>query len=228
MSSNGPSADEVARVLRRQELVSKLEAYSPKEFQAYKTARSEESFYLTVGFVIVIVVAVSMILLAKEAGFIPGLLTFAAGGVVIGLLGKYPESDEILWKFEKRMHKKAIKQDGEFRKMAKTIDETAAKAAGELIILGQGAIYIKDSTIKESFNVLKTHDPELANALSIIAGYIESNKIEGAVEAYDNLAEAITQKDKPSRIRAFWNDLISIAPAIATLATAAATIKGLF
>jgi hypothetical protein len=97
-----------------------------------------------------------------------------------------------------------------------------------LIILGKGSTYIVDSTIINSFHALKDHSPELANALATIAGYIESSKTEGAKDAYDNLAEAITKNEKPSKIRAFWNDLVRVVPEIASLTIAAKSITELF
>jgi hypothetical protein len=228
MSNNGPSADEVARVVRRHELTNRLEIYSPKEFREYKLARRQEKVLIAWGVFAVVVFAILILLLGGKEGLFPALFVFILGGVGLGLLSQHPESDRLLWAFEKQMHQNAIQHERKFTKMAKKIDETAAKAAGDLIILGEGATYIVGSTIKDSFNVLKNDSPELANALAIIAGYIEGNKINGASEAYDNLADAVTKKDRPSRIRAFWNDLVQISPEIATLATAAASITALF
>ncbi|MBY3179304.1 hypothetical protein HFO27_32690 [Rhizobium leguminosarum] len=111
----------------------------------------------------------------------------------------------------------------------KFVSEKDAYDRGQKIVAGDGAIvilgYVTGSTI---FTKREDQASEVSQALKTIAGFIEIEKIPEALEPYKNLVGSIEQREKPSKIRAFWNDLISIAPGIATLAGAAATITKLF
>lgn len=228
MSNSGPSADEVAAIVRRKEWSRKLELNSPAEYSSYIMQRNKEHLAGAAGFIAWLLLMLLLALSEAQSWAIPVLFIGFVLIILFRLVAGELPSDLMLSDFESSWNKQEVQSKRKMIKMEKKINELAAKKVGNSIVLGAGAIYINQSTVTNSFNSLNKTAPELADALVSIAGFIEQKKAAGASEAYDNLAEAVNNKDKPSKIRAFWNELVKIVPDVAKLATAAAAITALF
>jgi hypothetical protein len=71
-------------------------------------------------------------------------------------------------------------------------------------------------------------NPDLSDAIRILAGAVEESGSKNAAEAFEDLVTEIDGARKPSRLRAFWDQLVRFLPDTAKIAGAAATISKLF
>ena len=92
------------------------------------------------------------------------------------------------------------------------IDEVAAKKRGDTFFVEAGAINVVgpviSSELKTSIVQLQPGQPEIAEALKTLVGYVAQQNNAEAGEALTNLSEAIRNKQKPSQIKAYWNELV--------------------
>jgi hypothetical protein len=121
MAGNGPSADEVARAVRREEFLRQLEVCSPHEYEDYRRATSKETAISIFGIVGVLAVSVIVALLGGKDGVVPAFFVFIFGAIGFGFIGQYPQSDELLRAFDKRMHENAVHRESEILRMAKKL-----------------------------------------------------------------------------------------------------------
>ncbi|MGR5062745.1 hypothetical protein [Photobacterium sp. DNB22_13_2] len=120
--------------------------------------------------------------------------------------------------------KEALKRS---HQIVKLINE--AHVTGDVIIQGNKAPVIINSTIIDSFNKVSKNDPELANALKILGGYIENSKDKAAGIIFDNLQNEVSKDERDnSTVKSYWDGLVAILPEIKELAGVATTIGALF
>lgn len=154
------------------------------------------------------------------------VLSFFAFGFIHD--GDDLSSWEVLKNFDDDVIKRDMSSNAAIEKVAKMIDEDEALITGDKIIARAGATVINRSTVVSSFNSVRSDDPDLARALSILAGFIEKSANRDSADVFSDLAEEIEGGSRPTRIRAFWNELVRILPDTAKMTTAAATITKLF
>jgi hypothetical protein len=90
---------------------------------------------------------------------------------------------------------------------------------------------INRSHVQSSLNSLASSGQDgLAEALRAIASHLEKQRATAdAADTFEDLALEVAKPERrPSRIRAFWDQLVSLAPSVATLAGAAKVITALF
>ena len=228
MSNNsGPSAAQVAQEMWRKTQIQRLKALSPAKYDHYQNIRQKERLFI-LACVFGIGGMALLILISSEGESL--ILCMFLVFIAIALIGVFGNaaSDEFLERIEMKQLKADDDQSRIAKRMANSIDELKQLKTGDTIIAHEGAIVINRSTLVDSLNKLNGTDDSIADALKTIAGYIENYKLNEAQKPFENLHVAISEKKDPTLIRAIWNDLVSIAPEIATLTKAAATITSLF
>gem|GEM_PF-6699238 len=89
---------------------------------------------------------------------------------------------------------------------------------------------VSRSNVQSSLNALATRGEDgIAEALKEIAQFLETSNVGSeAVDTFEDLAQEVSKPDRrPSRLKAFWLRLVDLAPGVATVAGAAATIIAL-
>lgn len=234
MSDSSPSADEIASELIKQQLIRCMEVENPKLHKYYINKINKEESIATIYVVIFLFIVLFFVFLSIYnynitfiyIGLVVLVLSFFAFGFIHD--GGDLSSWEVLKKFDDDVIKRDMSSNATIEKVAKMIDEDEALITGDKIIAHAGATVINRSTVVRSFNSVRSDDPDLARALSILAGFIEKSANRDAADVFSDLAEEIEGGSRPTRIRAFWNELVRILPDTAKMTTAAATITKLF
>lgn len=138
------------------------------------------------------------------------------------------KTDKIAAEFLKREHAKKNEVEKELMMAAQKINEDEYLGKGIRVVTGASSNVIIGSNVQNSFNSLSTSDPELANSIATIAGFVEESENKEAGTALEDLVDELKGNKKPSRVKAFWNALVGILPDVAKLGTAAATITKFF
>lgn len=155
---------------------------------------------------------------------------------------KFGESERILSDFKDSMHKEFRQEKNMQRRVGDAISEIAEKRSGYTLIAEAGATVISGNSNSTIFNNsttgsnylkntgdfisgIKDKEPNLADAMAVLAALVEKAGKKEAVEAFENLNSALQAENrKPSMIRAIWNDLLALLPEAATMTGAAAAI----
>jgi len=239
---DAPTAAQVAYQLRVSDLEKKLREYDPARYTDYIYRHGIEQA-LSVGAALIAgIMTFALVIAAMPPGGHDGdgkiIFSIFAAGLAWVIVGKLTESlfrtsDTILDSFERELYEEHKKQQFMVKTMAQKIDEVAAKKLGTTLVKqGPGAIYVGghiiSSEVKTSIVQLEPEQPEVAEALKTIVGYVSQQKNAEAGEALTNLSEAISNKQKPSQIKAYWNELVRILPDAAKLTEAANTIVKIF
>ena len=114
------------------------------------------------------------------------------------------------------------------QEMKQTIEQSA-KEKGDIIIQHNKSPVIIDSTIVNSFNKIKPVNPELAEAIKNLGGFIENSGNQKAANAFDKL-HAEVSKDAPDKtiVEALWDSICTALPHVQTLLNVTKTIKDIF
>lgn len=102
------------------------------------------------------------------------------------------------------------------------------KSKGNVVMAGDGAVVIIDSTISNSFNTIKKDDPILADALQTVSGAIEKSGNKDAGLAWARFLKELSGERDKSVLSALWDKVAKLVPDTATLAESAAKIASLF
>lgn len=157
--------------------------------------------------------------------FVPILVWFSCWDIVsrIGI------ANGIVSRYAAALRRRSIWSTGKIMDQAKKLREIEAKAYGDTIIAGAGATVINRSVLINSLNAVKEDDPELADAITTVAGFIAKSGNNDAADIFKDLVSAIGDKPRrPTLIKASWNLLVNTLPDVAKLSTAVAAITGLF
>lgn len=226
MSNNGPSAEQVAAAYRMQQIEAEMRVLQPDRYKEYRSAKLGEGLLAFGSLVGSFAIGAKMGV--DAASFFPFVLVFGIGIVIFAWLMTKGRAAQMRARFET----KRILEEHKSKKMVKEINQRIsddeAMRIGDTIIAHEGATIVNKSIIVNSFNSLNERNPELAQALKQLAGYVEASGDKNAGEAFDNLVEAVDNSEKPSVIRAFWNDLVNIMPDVEKVGTAAVAITKLF
>ena len=102
------------------------------------------------------------------------------------------------------------------------------KAKGQTVMVGNGSTVIIGSEVSHSFNIIKSDDPALADALQTITGAVEKSGNREAGQAWERfMKQAMGEKDK-TILSALWDRVVKLVPDIASLAESVAKIATLF
>lgn len=121
------------------------------------------------------------------------------------------------------------------RKEISEINEGSSYDKGMVLISGDNNVYATggasvfvNSELKDSLNKTHKENEELGKALIALMAHVADSGDFEAEEAYKNLEESIKSNDKPSKIKAFWNEFTRVLPSAAKFTAAAAAIAKLF
>ncbi len=229
----------VAAAVRRSQLVPKMKYLNPNLYDRYNAiCKIENRIAITCGSISILTILSWIIWHFDEvndpivwgAAALASLIAFfpiwGLGYLIYIAAFRKDKISDVLDEFEAFL---LSRDDRVSANIEKFISEQDAYDRGQKIVAGDGAIVILgDVTGSTIFTKRQEDTSEVAEALKTIAGFIEIQKIPEALEPYKNLVGSIEQGDRPSKIRAFWNDLVSIAPGVTTLAGAVAAITKLF
>jgi hypothetical protein len=110
------------------------------------------------------------------------------------------------------------------------IEEQYVMGTGDIFKDIHGSTIVNRSIVQASLNSLgQSGQEELAAALREIGAHLEQTSASSeVVESYENLAEEIGRPDrKKSRIKAFWDQLVELAPSVSALAGAVSAVTSL-
>jgi hypothetical protein len=235
MSNNAPSAAAVAAELQRQNTLAEMSVSHPDLYGKYQAKRGSE--YVIAAFVAMIVGMPLLILFSSNAGPNAPPIGIAFIVPIIGLVfvvahaiaSLFVNSKSIVDTYADSIIRRRLELEKMTRDINHTINEAEALKLGDTIIAHPGATIINRSTVINSNIKNQTKNPEIATALKMLAGYVEHSKSQDAADSLQNLTEEIDQKKRsPSKIRAYWNELVRVLPAVASLGTAAAAIAKLY
>lgn len=222
MSNNsGPSAEQVANEVRRNQLSARLKVEKPELFKEYDT---QYRFFQLIQFLVVLALFGVLWLAVNIESWGPIIIFIL---VISALSAVVPSGDKILDEFEDLMLRSNVSRNNTIDEVGKMISEDEAVIVGDQIIAHPGAIIVNRSVVVDSYNTVNQKDPELAHALSILAGFIEISKNKDAGEIFSGLATEISDEARPSIIRTFWNELVRILPGVAKLTSVVAKITTL-
>jgi hypothetical protein len=94
----------------------------------------------------------------------------------------------------------------------------------------QNATIINRSTVIDAFNAVKNDlDPETADVLLQIAEMVERSENQAAASLFDGFNEELTKKNQDNcKLRQYWDGLVAVLPAIATLGESISKIVRIF
>lgn len=228
----GPSASEIVREQRRQEVLDFLRLKHPDVAKDYDSRKRGEALAAFIGGVLGLWTGFSATPY-NAPGPVPFVIPYfgaALGGAVgyaIGMLmfRSYSIIDQYAPELVQRRHN----MEDLTVKIDAAISEREASRIGHNVVATGGSTVVIDSKHVQIINDIRNKNPDIAEALTTISGMVEHLKSAGASEALDNLSQAVQEPNpSKSKIRAFWNDLVSIAPQVASLGEAAAKITKLF
>jgi hypothetical protein len=114
----------------------------------------------------------------------------------------------------------------DFKKFSVRVGEL--KAEGHVVMAGEGAVVIIDSTVTNSFNAIKRDDPVLADALQTVTGAIEKSGNKDAGQAWARFMKELSGERDKSVLSSLWDRVVKLVPDIASLVESAAKIMTLF
>jgi hypothetical protein len=236
MTQVTPSADSIAEAARRQRLETYLKAEDDRaRWDEYAKAKSTAATFINLGGLLGIVVGilagVQIFGGAHPIAFVAGGILGGLAGLVLGAiigLSEAMTASRILDQFEAELIRRDRTQKAHVQEI-RTMTEDALKHRGDQIIAGDYATIINNATvIGDVVKNIQITNPDLSDAIRILAGAVEESGSKNAAEAFEDLVTEIDGARKPSRLRAFWDQLVRFLPDTAKIAGAAATISKLF
>jgi hypothetical protein len=142
------------------------------------------------------------------------------------LAGRDGSVDEALQKERDALHTQVAKMESDIKSVADRVRDI--KAAGHVVMAGDGTTVIIGSDISNSFNVVREKDPVLADALQTIAGAVEKSGNKDAGLAWERfMKQAMGERDK-TVLSALWDRVVKLVPDVTKLVESVAKIAGLF
>ena len=142
------------------------------------------------------------------------------------LAGRDGSVDEALQKERDALHTQVAKMENDIKSVADRVRDI--KAAGHVVMAGDGTTVIIGSDISNSFNVVREKDPALAEALQTISGAVEKSGNKDAGLAWERfMKQAVGERDK-TVLSALWDRVVKLVPDVTKLVESVAKIAGLF
>jgi len=142
------------------------------------------------------------------------------------LAGRDGSVDEALQKERDALHTQVAKMENDIKSVADRVRDI--KAAGHVVMAGDGTTVIIGSDISNSFNVVRKDDPALADALQTISGAVEKSGNKDAGLAWERfMKQAVGERDK-TVLSALWDRVVKLVPDVTKLVESVAKIAGLF
>ena len=95
------------------------------------------------------------------------------------------------------------------------------------IVAASGSMVVVGSQTRDLIMNVAKDDPELMDAITEISAVLEASGDKDAAESWKDFLEEAAGKKSKSKLKAFWDRTVSLAPDIATLTTAVAKIASL-
>jgi hypothetical protein len=150
-----------------------------------------------------------------------GLVAYQA--MLAGLDGSV---DDALRQERDALHTQVAKMENDIKSVADRVRDI--KAAGHVVMAGDGTTVIIGSDISNSFNVVRKDDPALFDALQTISGAVEKSGNKDAGLAWERfMKQAVGERDK-TVLSALWDRVVKLVPDVAKLVESVAKIAGLF
>ena len=90
-----------------------------------------------------------------------------------------------------------------------------AQMKGDIIVSGSGHTVLVNSQVVNSFNAVKGRDPDLAKAITTLAGLVEISKNADAADLFNSFHEEISSpKPKKKLLNSLWTGLTLALPVI--------------
>jgi hypothetical protein len=150
------------------------------------------------------------------------------GGLVYqGMLaGRDGAVDDALFKERDALHTQVAKMENDIKTVADRVRDI--KAAGHVVMAGDGTTVIIGSDVSNSFNVVRNNDPALADALQTISGAVEKSGNKEAGLAWERfMKQAVGERDK-TVLSALWDRVVKLVPDVTKLVESVAKIATLF
>jgi len=226
MNNRAPSANEVAAKIRKRDLLTRLSVENPDLYKKYRKHVNEESNFKAI--VLIVFIVSGLFSIALKTWFIVVMSLIATFYIKDQFFPGIKKANEILDELEKAIIIKKINSNTTMEQVGKMMSEKEAFHIGDRIIAHDGATIINKSVVVSVFKSFVDKDIELSNAIKVLTGYIEESKNIEAASTLSDLASELAKEAHPSRIRAYWNELVRILPDITKLTTAVAAITKLF
>lgn len=161
--------------------------------------------------------------------YLVGVVVFAGS-----LIRSISKSED--YKSRLNQHKKAIARakraviDQQSKGQDSLMNELQrARMKGDVIVSGSGHTVLVNSQVVNSFNTVKERDPELARAITILAGMVENSKNPEAAEIFNTFHNEIS-KPKPDKniLKSLWTGLTLALPMIKNMTDIASTVGKYF
>jgi len=134
--------------------------------------------------------------------------------------------DEALLKERDALHAQVARMEDDIKSVADRVRDI--KAAGHVVMAGDGTTVIIGSDISNSFNVVRNNDPALADALQTISGVVEKSGNKEAGQAWERfIKQAVGERDK-TILSALWDRVVKLVPDVTKLIESVAKIAALF
>ena len=236
--NSGPSASEVAAESIRMHGEIELKALAPDKFSEYEKLRQNSKGNQYCGMALYFVIG--MVLFHDDfigATLFISLMFSVCLAAVTFWLPVYSHGDKEAAKILNTFRSDMIVKKNKSLENITEISERdslergftmVAKDNANIVLAKDGSTVIINSELKDSLNTTHSENPVLGEALITLLGHVTDHGDGEAKEAYGNLQESIESNDKPSRVKAFWNELVRVLPSAAKLTGAAATITKLF
>jgi len=227
MSSSGPSASEVAAEVRRKNLENRLRVEDPDRHEEYLSTYWTEN--VISGAAVLVLLGGGFLLSAATefenfAPFVVGIVTSALVGF---FLKHFSKANQILTDFETKIIARENTAQQQVSEV-KIMSEKAFQSRGINVVAHPNSTVLIGSKVINSFNSIEKSDPELAQAIATLVGFVDKQNNLNAADALEDLVTEIDGEKKASRIRASWDYLVKLLPDVAKLSAAAAVISKLF
>ena len=208
--------------------------YTPKEYGRVETARKT----FAIGFIcFLILVGVLGYLVSTDAdrfgpwlgwSFISFLGVCLVGVVILQTMHvnlDYRVDNNIL-KERDAFHTQVTQMENDIKSVADRVRDI--KATGHVVMAGDGTTVIIGSDVSNSFNVVRSNDPALADALQTISGAVEKSGNKDAGLAWERFVkQAVGERDK-TVLSALWDRVVKLVPDVTKLIESVAKIVALF
>jgi hypothetical protein len=164
------------------------------------------------------------VVLSLGFSFAVSMVGFVAWQVM--LAGRDGAVDDALFKERDALHTQVAKMESDIRTVADRVRDI--KAAGHVVMAGDGTTVIIGSDLSNSFNIVSNNDPALADALQTISGAVEKSGNKEAGLAWERfMKQAVGERDK-TVLSALWDRVVKLVPDVTSLVESVAKIATLF
>jgi hypothetical protein len=134
--------------------------------------------------------------------------------------------DDALRQERDALHTQVAKMENDIKGVADRVRDI--KAAGHVVMAGDGTTVIIGSDISNSFNVVRKDDPALFDALQTISGAVEKTGNKDAGLAWERFMKQAVGERHKTVLSALWDRVVKLVPDVAKLVERVAKLAGLF